>query len=661
MKTFVSGIFFLIVSSGLLNSSFALQSGGVEYPSDGTIGRLPEEPFKKLPIESAVKFEWRMEDRFGDDYNDDGRIDIPNTYAYVNNTMWRCGTEAECENFQPRYNVYFDASGSYFLQRRERLRASPLPITNYRFEIVGASRHFVRDQKSPKLAVPLEEGDYWVGITITSEPFAGSILSEKYHEIITIKDILFIAMGDSYASGEGNPEKSVIKLDELEFPLSALNIQLNPFLTGMRGIPIWADAGEAWNTSTEQHINHWRSHRSMLAWPAQVALALEQSDPHTSVTFVFVAATGATIKKGLLGEYKGGEGLLPPLVYIDPLLSDSEAPPPPLVINLETINPALHGTAELTEDHPLVKKMPSQIDQVREMIGGTDQQIDVITLSVGGNDIGFANVIKALLKRVSDRDDLLIGDLARTTNFDDIQKAIETGDWDDVLAGALWPVEDSDGLSNLGALYRDLHEGLETLNLCGSHIFFTEYPDPTQHAVQHKGVQYCSSIGGDIFRFRDRHIDWEEGQWVVQNFLQPLNQKIQLLVDGFNIGATDAKGGRSHSSHFISGISQQFRRHGYCANAPYPPYNYPGNRLIRNGTYPTDIETSLFYKGLEGIRWLRTETESLQIQNTSGGVSLPGIVPDTAETKGLMHPNEIGHQAIMRLVFKQMTDIFNEQ
>src|SRR5206468_12102716 len=99
--------------------------------------------------------------------------------------------------------------------------------------------------------------------------------------------------------------------------------------------------------------------------PALAAKAIEKADPHTSVTFVSVACSGATIAN-LLGEYNGRE-----------------------------FGPA---------DRPL----PAQIEQVRRLLcpsaNSRDclgpfphaelRHIDALLINVGGNDVGFGDMIE---------------------------------------------------------------------------------------------------------------------------------------------------------------------------------------------------------------------------------------------------------------------------
>jgi lysophospholipase L1-like esterase len=89
----------------------------------------------------------------------------------------------------------------------------------------------------------------------------------------TVSNILIVALGDSYASGEGNPRN-----------VEAWIKQAGTFA------PYWDDDA---------------CHRSTRAAPAQAALALENSSPATSVTLVFVACSGATVDSGILGPQAG--------------------------------------------------------------------------------------------------------------------------------------------------------------------------------------------------------------------------------------------------------------------------------------------------------------------------------------------------------------------
>lgn len=84
-----------------------------------------------------------------------------------------------------------------------------------------------------------------------------------------VRNILVVALGDSYASGEGNPRNVEAWLRE-----------------GAPFSPYWDDDP---------------CNRSVLGAPSRAALTLEQSSPRTSVTLVNVTCSGATIGRGILG------------------------------------------------------------------------------------------------------------------------------------------------------------------------------------------------------------------------------------------------------------------------------------------------------------------------------------------------------------------------
>lgn len=84
-------------------------------------------------------------------------------------------------------------------------------------------------------------------------------------------DLLIVSMGDSVASGEGNPD-----------------------VPG-NGVP-----------KSERWLQR-RCHRSLLSGHAEAALAAERADRTTDVGFVPIGCSGATIDKGLLHRYRGIE------------------------------------------------------------------------------------------------------------------------------------------------------------------------------------------------------------------------------------------------------------------------------------------------------------------------------------------------------------------
>ncbi|MDO8309585.1 MAG: GDSL-type esterase/lipase family protein [Actinomycetota bacterium] len=128
-----------------------------------------------------------------------------------------------------------------------------------------------------------------------------------------VRNILVVALGDSYASGEGNPRNVKAWLRE-----------------GGSFTPYWDDDA---------------CHRSARGGPAQAALLLEESSPTTSVTLVDVTCSGASVDAGVLGPQRAAG------------------------------------------------QPTSQVERARAFVG--DRVVDLVTLSVGGNDVGFTSVLEA--------------------------------------------------------------------------------------------------------------------------------------------------------------------------------------------------------------------------------------------------------------------------
>jgi len=108
-----------------------------------------------------------------------------------------------------------------------------------------------------------------------------------------------------------------------------------------------------------------RCHRSANSGSAQAALSLEQSDPHTSVTFVHLACSGATVTYGLLGYYQGTEH-------------------PEDVSNV----------ACAQADRPAAC-IPPQVEVAKQLIGS--REVDATYVSIGGNDAHFADIVTSCI------------------------------------------------------------------------------------------------------------------------------------------------------------------------------------------------------------------------------------------------------------------------
>jgi lysophospholipase L1-like esterase len=124
-------------------------------------------------------------------------------------------------------------------------------------------------------------------ITITA-----SVLNSKevsvFEKIIQLKDYLIVAIGDSFTSGEGNPDVKGVSDDERFCDLIKFSQVVNGLL------------GSTYDMKKEAVWLEPLAHRSFYSPSSMVAKMMEETDPHSSVTFLNFGASGAKITSGLL-------------------------------------------------------------------------------------------------------------------------------------------------------------------------------------------------------------------------------------------------------------------------------------------------------------------------------------------------------------------------
>jgi lysophospholipase L1-like esterase len=283
----------------------------------------------------SVTINWAVAERFGPAYdrNRDGRPDLPNSPEYVNPGR-----------FEVRLGVAVDGL------------SMPRAGTSCVWTIDGVGQAIKLRATGPNPVVWLPQGIYSVSVNVTlAEGRIG-----RARETIRVKDILIVALGDSLAAGEGNPEVAA-RWDGAETLGRgwALRCHLDPPVPAR-----WADGGLDGDRSRVTPAGilpptnelHARAHRSTRSAPAQFAMRLEAEDPHTSVTFVCLAATGART-----------DDLLRPYGSDQNRARD-------------------HGPA-----------LPAQLDELHAIVGS--RRADLLILAVGMNDSRTFELLGELLRR----------------------------------------------------------------------------------------------------------------------------------------------------------------------------------------------------------------------------------------------------------------------
>src|SRR5450631_2032900 len=184
---------------------------------------------------------------------------------------------------------------------------------------------------------------------------------------IMVRDIFIAGLGDSIASGEGNPDRPIALSDEgfcFRSYLGTAGAQYyRPSRAGYKGgraceapdtLQVWQRQSALWFNSA--------CHRSLYSYQTRTALALAVQNPHIAVTYLPLACTGATIPDGLFGAQRARECPA----------SKSASPCP------GTVNGQL---AELRDAVAAAKRRQP------------DRKLDLVLLSIGANDIYFSGLV----------------------------------------------------------------------------------------------------------------------------------------------------------------------------------------------------------------------------------------------------------------------------
>ena len=184
------------------------------------------------------------------------------------------------------------------------------------------------------------EGFYTSELKIKTQDLLGNVkeISSGIRKF-QVQDIVIASMGDSYASGEGVPDKRGYKNEDrakCEFAT------VGKMLESIQEIDL--------NTDYAEWVEP-RAHRSNNAAPALATeefVGKQNEKLFYTATFIHVASSGAKIEKGLLENQRDWEEF------------------------------------DLRDD--------GQIFRIREILKG--KKIDFLLISIGGNDVGFVDALK---------------------------------------------------------------------------------------------------------------------------------------------------------------------------------------------------------------------------------------------------------------------------
>ena len=469
-----------------------------------------------LPQLPDPRIDWVMPDRFGQmdsqgkiEYHWDGDARVYDT-DFVHPAAWP---------------VLLRGDSSRTVANQPWYRGTD-PLVSFTFEVNG--QKVTSSQPNVPYSFP-NLGTYPVKLTVRSLHGRTNTTTQN----VVVKDYLIVSIGDSMASGEGVPDFN----------------QTFDFLGFVKSGPKWEDR---------------RCHISEYSYAAQAALAIERADPHTSVTFLSFACSGAGIDDGILKDH-----------YAD----------------VDTKEKGWE-TRQLSQVRLAIDQPVFHFHQWWHNY----RAIDALIITVGANDVHFADIAK---------------------NFWTYEPAYWYG-W------VVNPIHsDFDHLQQrYHTLGQTIHDELRYQNASlVKNVYLTEYPDPT-HNENGEFARFPGFLGG--IHHLPLGISGSEAEWLHDHVVERLNSTIHSAVAEIN-----------HNIYAdqpawvcVDGIAEEFDTHGISAG---------------NQRWFQTLEDSIHKQGPIFNDWERYFKVLELGQEVLG------------QTKGTLHPNKDGHQAIMRHVLDFVT------
>lgn len=430
---------------------------------------------------------------------------------------------------------------------------------------------------------------------------------------IEVRDIFIAGLGDSIASGEGNPDRAIALSDEgfcFRSYLGSASAQFyRPSRAGFKGGRACEapDTLQNWQRQSALWFNT-ACHRSLYSYQTRTALALAVQSPHIAVTYLPLACSGATIADGLLGKQRARECLATKTAY--------------------NCDSSVNGqVAELREALTLAKqRQPSR-------------QLDLLLLTIGANDINFSGLVA----------DVIVDNATERALFR--------------RSGVIGSVDESRAaLRELPQGFARLREALKPL-VGGDlgRVLYVAYGNPTYAAGAPcpggpAGFDVHPSFSADPKRLAN------VATFVQREFLPAVKSIAQCE------GGVSCRDPRADRMTLVDAHQAAFTQHGFCARSPSDP-QFDQQCFLTNGeSFSNDLVAAASSPMTCGAgasdyrayaprgRWIRDANDSYFAAMTyPQGISAavqPSDIHDatwgvlSAVYGGAVHPTAEGHAAM---------------
>jgi len=487
---------------------------------------------------------------------------------------------------------------------------------------------------------------------------------------VQVEDLFIVAMGDSFMSGEGNPDKPIVFSGTRQMVYDPTNsdsrdVATRSLLTPSYGVasapgsvdpkslpkrlmdderrslifrPNTREFDEAFDKAGAQWLST-DCHRSQYGYPFRVSLELALENRHRAVTLASVACSGADIVEGLFTEMTArerfNEGKVKP--QLD-LLSD-------LICRNGVAGRTTQASYTLPTYSSGSTSIGSQTITKRWCPPANRKRpIDLVLLSIGGNDVGFGAL--AMYAITEGADDLapIAGWVGSQIRFSPQVSRAYMGVLDQRFKAVKQALNDAFGVPP-------------------SHVLQTAY-EPIQYDETGGACGLQPTLGLDVhpklaFR-RDRVTE-------VSNFSRELQTRLECIADARKPGCPAGLAtGAGTGFQFVSDHVTEFAKRGLCARDParslqdQVAMGMPRMSRQSQEFEPYNPANALPYA--HHWRLVRNPNDSFLIANTHReGISLFDLLQPAyaALYSGAFHPTAEGHALVADHVVKHARHILD--
>ena len=487
---------------------------------------------------------------------------------------------------------------------------------------------------------------------------------------VQVEDLFIVAMGDSFMSGEGNPDKPVVlsaarqmvydptNADTRDVATRALfgpsyGVASSPDAFDPKSLPkrlmdderrslIFRPNSREFEDAFDKAGAQWLStdcHRSQYGYPFRVSLELALENRHRAVTLASVACSGADIVEGLFSEMAGrehfNEGKVKP--QLD------------LVSDLICRNGAAGRTTTASYTLPTYSSGSTSISSqtfTKHWCAPANRKrpIDLVLLSIGGNDVGFGAL--ALYAITNSAEDLapIAGWVGSQIRFSPQVSRAYLGVVDQRFKAVKQALGDAFGVAP-------------------SHVLQTAY-EPIQYDETGGACGLQPTLGLDVhpkLAFgRDRVTE-------VSNFAREMQTRLECIADARKPGCPAGLAtGAGTGFHFVSDHLVEFAKRGLCARDPAHAFadqiamGMPRMSRATQEFEPYSPAQALPYA--HHWRLVRNPNDAFVIANTHReGISLFDLLQPAyaALYSGAFHPTAEGHALVADHVVKHARNILD--